>query len=113
MAGLSRQTFKRHVERKKRMKLSVKAATIAGGLLWGGAILLVGLINLISPGYGLAFLQMMSSVYPWFNPSHTLSSILVGSLEGFLDGAIASLLFAWLYNALMGRRKMLSGTELS
>jgi hypothetical protein len=82
------------------MRLSLKAAAIAGGVLWGGAILLVELVNLISPGYGLGFLQMLGSVYPWFHPARTPMSVTIGTLEGFLDGAIAALLFAWLYNTL-------------
>jgi hypothetical protein len=90
------------------MRLSVKAITVSGGLLWGGAILLVGLVNLASPGYGVAFLQMMSSVYPWFHPTHTINSVVIGATCGFLDGAIGAFLFAWLYNTLMGRPANLS-----
>jgi len=85
------------------MRLSLKAITITGGLLGGGAILLVGLINLAWPGYGLNFLQLTSSVYPWFHASHTFSSVLIGTIDGLADGAVAGLLFAWLYNSLAGR----------
>jgi hypothetical protein len=84
------------------MKLSLKAITIAGALLWGSAILLVGLINLSRPGYGLDFLQMTSSVYPWFHPAHTLTSVLVGTMDGLVDGAIAALIFAAVYNLFAG-----------
>jgi hypothetical protein len=85
------------------MKLSLKAITIAGAILWGSAILLVGLINLSRPGYGLDFLQMTSSIYPWFHPTHTLTSVLVGTIDGLVDGAIVALIFAALYNTLAGR----------
>lgn len=81
------------------MKLSLKAVTIAGALLWGSAILLVGLINLVRPGYGLNFLQLTSSVYPWFHASHTFGSVIVGTIDGLVDGAVAALIFAALYNA--------------
>ena len=37
------------------MRLSLKGMTIAGGLLWGGAILFLGLINLVRPTYGVDF----------------------------------------------------------
>ena len=84
------------------MKLSLRAMTLAGALLWGGGILLVGLINQASPGYGLGFLQMLSSVYPGFHAFHTFQGILVGTLDGVVDGAIAGLLFAWLYNKFTG-----------
>ena len=80
------------------MKLSLKAIAISGALVWGGAILLVGLINLSRPGYGLDFLQMTSSVYPWFHDSHTLSSVLIGTIDGLVDGAVAALTFAAIYN---------------
>jgi hypothetical protein len=82
------------------MKLSLKAITISGALLWGGAILLVGLINLSRPGYGLNFLQLTSSVYPWFHASHTISSVVIGTIDGFVDGAVAALIFAALYNGI-------------
>ena len=80
------------------MRLSLRATMLAGGLLWGGAILMVPLLNHARPDYGLSFLQMMSSIYPWFHSSHTVEGILVGTLDGFVDGALAGLLFAWLYN---------------
>ena len=83
------------------MRLSLKAMMFAGGLLWGGAILLVSLINHARPDYGLSFLQMMSSVYPWFHTSH-IAGILVGTLDGLVDGALAGLLFACLYNLFCG-----------
>ncbi len=83
------------------MRLSMKSMAIAAGLLWGGVILFVGLINLSRPEYGANFLIMMTSVYPWFHQSHTLASVVVGTVEGVLDGAIAGCLFGWLYNAML------------
>jgi hypothetical protein len=87
------------------MRLSLKALAVAAGLLWGGAILFVGLINLARPGYGISFLEMMSSVYPWFHASHTLGDVIVGTVDGLIDGAVAGLLLAWLYNSFAGARK--------
>lgn len=34
------------------LQLSLKATAIAAGLVWGGAILIVGLINLADPSTG-------------------------------------------------------------
>ena len=85
------------------MKFSFKGIALAGALLWGGAILLVGLINLAFPAYGMNFLQMASSVYPGFHASHTMRSVAIGTFEALVDGAIAGLLFAWLYNNFAGR----------
>jgi hypothetical protein len=83
------------------MRLSITGTAIAAGLLWGGAILLVGLINLARPGYGMDFLTMINSVYPWFHSSHTFSSVVIGTFDGILDGAVAGCLFGWLYNTML------------
>ncbi|HVA94360.1 MAG TPA: hypothetical protein VNI36_05590 [Candidatus Dormibacteraeota bacterium] len=80
------------------MRLSIQGLAIAGGLLWGGALLSVGLINLVMPAYGTNFLQMVSSIYPFFHASHTIGDVLIGTVDGLIDGAIAGLLLAWLYN---------------
>lgn len=85
------------------MRLSTKAMAIAFGLLWGGAILLVGLVNLASSSYGTAFLQMCSSVYPGFHASGRIGDAIVGAGYGLVDGAIAGWLFAWMYNLFLGR----------
>lgn len=81
------------------MKLSIRALMITAALLWGGGVLFVGLLNLVSASYGLGFLQMMSSVYPGFHASRTLGDVLVGTVYGSVDGAICGSLFGWLYNA--------------
>ena len=81
------------------LKLSLKATAIAAGLMWGGAILLVGVINLVDPNYGVNFIQMTSSVYPWFHVSRTIGNVIIGTIDGLIDGAIAGLIFALLYNA--------------
>ena len=80
------------------MKLSVKAIAMTMGLLWAGCMLIVGLINLAAPAYGMNFLQMMSSVYPGFHPSHSWLSVIVGTVYGFVDGVIGGWIFAWLYD---------------
>jgi len=89
------------------MRLSLTGLAIAGGLLWGGGLLFVGLINLAVPAYGMNFLQMMSSAYPWFHASRTFGDVLIGTIDGLVDGAIAGLLFGWLYNCFAGHH---SGT---
>lgn len=94
------------------MKLSFKGTAIAAGLLWGGAILLVGLINLARPEYGTGFLTMMNSVYPWFHSTHNFASVVIGTTDGLLDGAVAGLLFTWLYNTTLdvsGKMQTLQG----
>ena len=84
------------------MRLSIKGMALAAGLLWGCAILFVGLINMARPTYGMSFLSMMSSVYPWFHSSHTLTNVGIGAVDGFFDGVIAGGIFAWVYNSMFG-----------
>ena len=81
------------------MRLSMKGMIAASALLWGGGILFVGLLNLAMPAYGTNFLQMLSSVYPWFHASRTFGDVIIGTIDGLVDGATAGFLFAWLYNA--------------
>lgn len=87
------------------MRLSVQGLAVAASLLWGGALLCVGLTNLASPSYGMSFLQVMSSVYPFFHASRTIGDVVIGAVDGLVDGAIAGFLFAWLYNSFVGRRR--------
>jgi len=80
------------------MKLSVKGLATAFALLWGGCLLLVGILHLAMPAYGAAFLQGMSSVYPGFHGSSGIVDVLVGTMTATVDGAIGGALLAWLYN---------------
>ncbi len=86
------------------MRLSTKAMAIAGGLLWGGALLLVGLLHMARPGYGTEFLRMTGSVYPWFHGASSAGDVLVGAVDGLVDGTIAGFVFGWLYNSFAGQR---------
>lgn len=80
------------------MRLSLKGMAVAGGLLWGGAILFVEFINLVRPTYGVSFLEVIGSVYPFFHVSRSFAAVVIGTFDGLIDGAIAGFLFAWLYN---------------
>ena len=80
------------------MRLSTKAVAIVSAILWGASILLVGLINLAAPAYGVNFLHGLSSVYPGFHASRTVLDVLVGTGYGIVDGAVGGFLFAFLYN---------------
>ena len=80
------------------MKLSIGAVTITVAILWGGAVLLCGIANLIWPSYGLAFLQLAASIYPGYHATRSLGGLVVGTGYAILDGAVAGLSFGWLYN---------------
>ncbi|MDY6981405.1 MAG: hypothetical protein SV201_16155 [Pseudomonadota bacterium] len=85
------------------MKLHILALGLAAGILWGGAILLTGLANLIWPGYGVAFLEVIGSIYPGFAPGGGVGTVLLGTVYGVADGIIGGVIFAWLYNVLARR----------
>ena len=80
------------------MKFSVKGLALASAILWGFAMLGMGLANLIWDGYGQPFLQTMASVYFGYHATRSIAEVIVGTLYGFLDGLIAGAVFAWLYN---------------
>jgi hypothetical protein len=81
------------------MKLSVKGTALAAGLMCGIlAMFLTGLANLIWPGYGQEFLQVMASIYPGYHATRNFGQIIVGTLYGLVDGGVGGAIFAWLYN---------------
>ncbi len=84
------------------MKLSVKGLALASGIGWGGSILFVGILNLIWPPYGSAFLDLARSIYPGYAATPGFGGVVVGTLYGLLDGTVGGAIVAWLYNALGG-----------
>lgn len=80
------------------MRLSPKSLALACGLLWGCGLLVTGLVNLAVPSYGVEFLKTISSIYYGFHASGGVVNALLGGIYGFVNGAIAGLLVAWLYN---------------
>ena len=83
------------------MKLSIKALAITAAIFWGGALLIVGSTNIIFPGYGSNFLEVMGSIYPGYRPSTGFYSVIIGSLYGVVDAGIGATIFAWLYNFIL------------
>ena len=78
----------------KAKQLNVKAFGMAAGLVWGAAVLLLGLFA--TPQYGMPFVQFIGSLYPGYAP--TVQGAFIGGFWGFVDGGIGALVFAWLYN---------------
>jgi hypothetical protein len=70
---------------------------LAFGLIWGGAMLVIGIANLMWPGYGIVFLDLMGSLYPGYSPGG-FGSVIVGTLYALVDGFIGGMILAWLYN---------------
>jgi len=85
------------------MRFNLTALSVTAGLIWGGAILLVALANLVWPAYGKAFLELVASIYPGYGAGGSLGQAVIGSLYGVVDGAVGGLVFGWLYNLLTQR----------
>jgi hypothetical protein len=86
------------------MRLDVTALALTAGLLWGAAMLLVAGANLVWPGYGRAFLELVGSIYPGYRPGAGIGSVIVGTLYALVDGVVGGAVFAWLYNRFARRR---------
>jgi len=80
------------------MKVSMKAISLSSAMMWGGAMLFVGLVHMAVPAYGGDFLRIMSSIYPGADTAPTFGRVLIGTLYGIVDGGIAGFLFGLLYS---------------
>ena len=76
-------------------KCSPRALGLSFGILWGLAVLLMGLAATYF-GYGLNFDNVMFTIYPGFKLG-VVGSI-IGGLWGLVDGFIFGVLVGWLYN---------------
>ena len=85
------------------MKFDIRALALAIAVFWGGAIFITGVANLVSPGYGGAFLQVLASIYPGYSGAASFGQVVIATLYGLVDGAIGGAFFAWLYNWLTMR----------
>ncbi len=84
------------------MKLDIKAVAITLGLVWVLAMFLTGVLNLIYPPYGQAFLEVMASIYPGYTAAASFGQVVIGAIYSLVDGAIAGAILAWLYNLIVG-----------
>ena len=80
------------------MNLNIKALALASAILWGLAMLVVGLANFVWGDYGQQFLQTMSSIYLGYHATRSIVEVVVGGLYGAVDGFVGGAVFAWLYN---------------
>jgi len=86
------------------MKFNVIQLGLAFAIIWAVIILLVGITNLIFPGYGVAFLKIIDSIYPGYHfGKWEFGGVIVATLYAALDGFILGIVFAWLHN-LLGKR---------
>jgi hypothetical protein len=80
------------------MKLSLKSMVIAGALFKAICFFVISLLNIVLRPYGGAYLAMLMSLYPGYDPVSGPVGIIVGTLYSLIAGGLAGLLFGWLYN---------------
>jgi len=80
------------------MKLSLKSMVLAGALFKAICFLFISLLNVVLRPYGGAYLAMLMSLYPGYDPLSGPLGIIVGTFYSLIAGAIAGLFFGWLYN---------------
>jgi hypothetical protein len=85
------------------MKINPAAMAIASGLLWGGAVLTVGLLNIAKPSYGKRFLRVIDSVYPGYHATADARNVAIGTCYALIDGAVGGAVFASVYNQIESR----------
>ncbi len=83
------------------MRLNTKAFAVTSAILWGAAIFVTAVANLIWGQYGQQFLSLMSSVYPGYHATRSFGDVLVGTGYALVDGFIGGAIFAWVYNRLV------------
>ena len=71
---------------------------IAGALFKAICFLFISLLNVVLRPYGGAYLAMLMSLYPGYDPLSGPLGIIVGTFYSLIAGALAGLLFGWLYN---------------
>ena len=85
------------------MRMNVIAFAVAAGLFWALAVLIIASANLAWPTYGRAFLHLLASMYPGYQPGAGAGSVLIATLYGLADGLGSGALIAWIYNLVAQR----------
>lgn len=75
--------------------LNPKNLGLAAGALWGASMFVLTVVSILT-GYGVMWLELMTSIYPGYTISWPGS--IVGLIYGFLDGFVGLYVFGWLYN---------------
>jgi len=78
-------------------KLDVKALGLTLGIVWGAALLIMGIAAMFF-NYGGGFVKALGSLYCGYQA--TIPGSLIGAIWGFVDAAICGVVIAWLYNKL-------------
>jgi hypothetical protein len=82
-------------------KLRIVPLAVALGAVWALGVLFVGWVS--SFGWGVNFVDVMSSMYIGYKPSF-LGGI-IGAIWAFVDGAIGGAIIAVVYNAFARKKQ--------
>ncbi len=82
-------------------KLRIVPLAVALGAVWALGVLFVGWVS--SFGWGVMFVDVMSSMYIGYKPSF-LGGI-IGAIWAFVDGAIGGAIIAVVYNAFARKKQ--------
>jgi hypothetical protein len=75
------------------MSLNEKRLALACAVLWGRAMLLMGMANMTWHGYGQDFLRVMASVYPGCHAAGNITQLAIGTAHGTCDGLVGGFVF--------------------
>src|SRR5262249_9441976 len=78
--------------------LAIRLMIVVGALSKAVAFPFSSLLNLLLRPYGGAYLALLTSFYPGYDPLRLPLGLIVGTLYSLVAGALAGLLFGWLYN---------------
>ncbi|MDP8264527.1 MAG: bacteriophage holin [Candidatus Aceula lacicola] len=78
-------------------KLDAKALGLSCGILWGGAMLFLGIFDIFST-WGIGITNLMSTLYIGYQP--TILGSIIGAVWGFFDAGVGGFIIALLYNKL-------------
>lgn len=80
--------------------MNVRSFALAGGLVWGFGVMVLGWMAAF--GWGGSLAGVLASLYVGYGPSFVGG--IIGGVYGFFDGLIALALIAWLYNVFSQRK---------
>jgi hypothetical protein len=87
------------------MKLSVRGMMFAVAFFWAVALAVVGVLNILYPGYGADYLRNVTALYPWYKATGTPIDLIYGVVSVFVAGLFCGLIFVLLYNLFAGKGK--------
>lgn len=88
------------------MKLDVIRFGCAAASIWGLAVFLAGVANLIWSTYGVEFLKIIDSIYPGYHFGEWgFGGVIVATLYAIIDAWIIGVIFALLYNQFTKKKR--------